>query len=596
MQNAYKKNVYKKSIYKKNIYKKKVLALALSVVMIFGGCTKKDSGQEQVISNADLSGEVNEWGWVIPDETLVLDVYGGEGDQENLMKDEYGGKAKLDEWLLNNLNVQINWQLYSTSMDEKLNLMLASGDYPAIITNMTNEMADKFIAQGKALDLTEALEQYGDNITRRYGDYLNMLKSEDGKIYKLATLYGYNPNVAGYDFGIRYDYWEELGESKMYETPEGYYEALKKVLENHPTNANGQTTYGASSTNKGQNFLKAMLAAYGFITDYKYDESTGDMVHWLNTEDGLEISMLVNKMYREGLIDPDFLSTDYETLMTKMQSEQILGNFGTWWYGWTGGHQFWATQEAESYTIEKRFANVSVHAEGLTMEDTTLLTANYLGSYRCIITDKCTDLGMVMRYLNWENSELGNFIAGWGAPDEDNVWDIAEDGTWVVDDDILSVDTKETTFHHVREELNGGGTYMIAVNGQWMRTDETQNFDKIDSRIDRVSVYDYWPVNADGSFSDEGINISWGNYTAPAKDISMFNVSYDPNAEITITKQTLTDTIETEWARIITAASEEECERLFTEARDKCNALGLEDLTEYVKSQHDANIAKFEGK
>ena len=596
MQNAYKKNLYKKSIYKKNIYKKKVLALALSVVMIFGGCTKKDSGQEQVISNADLSGEVNEWGWVIPDETLVLDVYGGEGDQENLMKDEYGGKAKLDEWLLNNLNVQINWQLYSTSMDEKLNLMLASGDYPAIITNMTNEMADKFIAQGKALDLTEALEQYGDNITRRYGDYLNMLKSEDGKIYKLATLYGYNPNVAGYDFGIRYDYWEELGESKMYETPEGYYEALKKVLENHPTNANGQTTYGASSTNKGQNFLKAMLAAYGFITDYKYDESTGDMVHWLNTEDGLEISMLVNKMYREGLIDPDFLSTDYETLMTKMQSEQILGNFGTWWYGWTGGHQFWATQEAESYTIEKRFANVSVHAEGLTMEDTTLLTANYLGSYRCIITDKCTDLGMVMRYLNWENSELGNFIAGWGAPDEDNVWDIAEDGTWVVDDDILSVDTKETTFHHVREELNGGGTYMIAVNGQWMRTDETQNFDKIDPRIDRVSVYDYWPVNADGSFSDEGINISWGNYTAPAKDISMFNVSYDPNAEITITKQTLTDTIETEWARIITAASEEECERLFTEARDKCNALGLEDLTEYVKSQHDANIAKFEGK
>ena len=596
MQNAYKKNVYKKSIYKKNIYKKKVLALALSVVMIFGGCTKKDSGQEQVISNADLSGEVNEWGWVIPDETLVLDVYGGEGDQENLMKDEYGGKAKLDEWLLNNLNVQINWQLYSTSMDEKLNLMLASGDYPAIITNMTNEMADKFIAQGKALDLTEALEQYGDNITRRYGDYLNMLKSEDGKIYKLATLYGYNPNVAGYDFGIRYDYWEELGESKMYETPEGYYEALKKVLENHPTNANGQTTYGASSTNKGQNFLKAMLAAYGFITDYKYDESTGDMVHWLNTEDGLEISKLVNKMYREGLIDPDFLSTDYETLMTKMQSEQILGNFGTWWYGWTGGHQFWATQEAESYTIEKRFANVSVHAEGLTMEDTTLLTANYLGSYRCIITDKCTDLGMVMRYLNWENSELGNFIAGWGAPDEDNVWDIAEDGTWVVDDDILSVDTKETTFHHVREELNGGGTYMIAVNGQWMRTDETQNFDKIDPRIDRVSVYDYWPVNADGSFSDEGINISWGNYTAPAKDISMFNVSYDPNAEITITKQTLTDTIETEWARIITAASEEECERLFTEARDKCNALGLEDLTEYVKSQHDANIAKFEGK
>lgn len=578
--------------------RKRIMALLLSsalVVSSLAGCGNKQETAQQDLSTADLKGEENEWGWVVPEETLVLDVYAGEGDQEKLEKDENGGKAKLDKWMLDNLNVKMNWQYYSTSMEEKLNLMLADGSYPAIITNMTDEMADKFISQGKALDLTEALEKYGDNITRRYGKYLNMLKDENGKIYKLATLYGVNPNVAGNDFGIRYDLWKELGEDKMYETPEGYYEALKAVLANHPTNANGQTTYGASSTDKGKNFLRAMLGAYGFVDEYKYDEATGEMTHWLNTEEGLEFSKFVNKMFREGIIDPDFLNTDYETLMTKMQSEQILGNFGTWWYGWTGGHQFWATQDPEHFTVEKRFANVSVHAEGLTMEDTSLLTSNFLGSYRCIITDKCKDLGMVMRYLNWENSELGNFIMGWGAPAEENVWKIADDGTWVVDDEILSVDTKETTFHTVREEQNGGGTYMIALCGQWMRTDETQNYDKLDPRIDRVSVYDYWPVNEDGTFSDEGINISWSNYTAPAKDTSMFIVSYDPTSEIAITHETLKDMIETEWARIITAESEEECEALFKEAQEKCNSMGLGELTEYVKSQHEANVAKFEG-
>ena len=40
-----------------------------------------------------------------------------------------------------------------------------------------------------------------------------------------------------------------------------------------------------------------------------------------------------------------------------------------------------------------------------------------------------------MRYLNWENSELGNFVIGWGAPSADNVWDIAKEdtkvGNWV---------------------------------------------------------------------------------------------------------------------------------------------------------------------
>ena len=142
----------------------------------------------------------------------------------------------------------------------------------------------------------------------------------------------------------------------------------------------------------------------------------------------------------------------------------------------TGGHQYWATQDPDNYNVEKRFANVSVHADGKTMDDTTLLTNNFLGSYRCIITDKCTDLGMVMRYLNWESSELGNFIMGWGPPSEDNVWDIAEDGTWVLDDEIMHVDTKEATFHTVREQQNGGGMYMLAINGQWLKTDDTQNF------------------------------------------------------------------------------------------------------------------------
>ena len=581
------------------MHKKRITACLLACMMALGslagcgGTAKQESTVD--LSSADLQGEENEWGWVVPEETLVIDVYGGQGDQEELEADEQGGKAVLDQWLLDNLNVKINWTYYSVDMDEKLNLMLANGDYPAVITNITDEMANKFIQQGKALDLTEALEKYGDNITRRYGNYLNMLKDEDGHIYKLAHLWGNNPNVAGYDFGIRYDYWKELGESEIYSTPEGYYEAVKKVLENHPTNANGQTTYGFSSVDKGQNFLKAMLGAYGFVNEYQHDEESGTFTHWINTEDGLEIAKFVNKLWRENMIDPDFLSVDYETLMTKMQNEQILANFGTWWYGWTGGHQYWATQDPDNYNVEKRFANVSVHADGKTMDDTTLLTNNFLGSYRCIITDKCTDLGMVMRYLNWESSELGNFIMGWGPPSEENVWDIAEDGTWVLDDEIMHVDTKETTFHTVREQQNGGGMYMLAINGQWLKTDDTQNFDQIDPRVDRVSVYDYWPVNEDGTFADEGIQLSWGFYTASAKDTSMYNVTYDPNDDITITKQTIQDTLETEWARIITAESEEECEQYFAEAQEKCNSLGLEEVTEYVKSQYEANVEKFNG-
>ena len=97
---------------------KKWMALTLCTVLTAGLLTGCGGGKGQPsasadLSNAQLEGEENEWGWVVPEETLVLDVYGGEGDQEKLMKDEYGGKAKLDTWMKDNLNVQVNWQFYS---------------------------------------------------------------------------------------------------------------------------------------------------------------------------------------------------------------------------------------------------------------------------------------------------------------------------------------------------------------------------------------------------------------------------------------------------------------------------------------------------
>ena len=47
----------------------------------------------------------------------------------------------------------------------------------------------------------------------------------------------------------------------------------------------------------------------------------------------------MNKLYREEIIDPSFLSTDYEKLMTDIHNGTIIGNCDAWWYGWTGGHQ-----------------------------------------------------------------------------------------------------------------------------------------------------------------------------------------------------------------------------------------------------------------
>lgn len=566
---------------------KRVATSFLAAAMAVGTLSSAAFAENGTVDPADLN-------WEKPEETINISVYAGEGDQEEFLADENGGKAVMDEWLLENLNVTFDWQYMTGDMTERLNLMLADNSYPSVITNMPDDMAEKFIAQGKAVDLTEYLDDM-PNLTRRMGDYINMLKDDEGHIYKLSTLWGENPNVAGLDFGVRWDYYLELGEEKMYETPQEYIEVMKKILANHPTNDAGQTTYAFTSDNQGKSFLNAMLGAYGFVNGYKLNEETGEFTHWLNTDEGLEIAKLVNQMYREGLIDPDYQSVDYETYISKLANGQVLGNFGTWWYAWVGGHQTWAVQEGDDYDKNKRFANVSVHGEGMSMEDNSLLTSNYVGSYRMIITDKATEeeIQGIVKYLNWEASELGTFIMGFGAPREENVWKIDDDGTWLFDDEIMNVDTKDTTYHTVKNHY--ACEYWVAICGQWLKSDGRSVFDKIDPRVDRVSIYDYWPVNEDGSFADEGINICWGNYTAPAKDTTMYQTTFNSRDMIATIKQMVDDTITSSWAEIINSASEEDCIAAFEAARDNCNAMGLEELTDYYENSYKANVEKYEG-
>ena len=42
---------------------------------------------------------------------------------------------------------------------------------------------------------------------------------------------------------------------------------------------------------------------------------------------------------------------------------------------------------------------------------------------------------------------------GFGAPREENVWKIDDDGTWLFDDEIMNVDTKDTTYHYCKKSL-----------------------------------------------------------------------------------------------------------------------------------------------
>jgi ABC-type glycerol-3-phosphate transport system substrate-binding protein len=567
---------------------KKLLSFILALVVAFtaAGCSNSDEGtgnkepnktvQTSEQADSETTG-VNEYGWDVPKEPLQINFYAGYGDQAEADKIS----APMAKFYKEKFNVEIKKSVYSVDMNEKLNLMLASGDYPEVITNMDDEMAEKFIAQGRAVDLTELIDKYAPNIKEKLGKYMNLLKTDDGKIYKLPIGWGENPNVAGWDFAIRYDWWKEAG-SPVYKTPEEYYEVLRQVMAKHPANANGEKVYALSDNTQGAGLYGAMLSAYGFKNGYKVDEASGTFTHWMNTPEGLEIARYINRFYREGMIDPDFLNNKFEDWQTKVMNERVIGNIGTWWHVWVAGQEAWSQQEKGKYNIDKRFMDVTVKAPGV--DQATDVASDFLGNYRVIITDKAKDPESIIKWFNWEVSGIGTMITGYGKPDPENVWDI-KDGKWIFKDSALDYNKKNENFHAVREKFGAQSYWMVAPGG-WFKDDH------LDPRVTRVSVYDMWPITPEGKFLDQGVNTSWANVDGKSWDSTLFRVTFKADDPITTTNQTIKDTLISEWAKIITSKTESDLEKNFNASRDKLDQLGLRELEKFYAESYKKNVEK----
>lgn len=527
--------------------------------------------------------KVNAYGWEVPEKPITITYYAGYGDQKEVDK----LAAPLVEWYKKNFNVIIKKIVYPQDMNEKLNLMLAANNYPEVIAWMSDDMAEKFRMLGKALEITKLVDKYGSNIKRRLGKYLNLLKTDDGKLYKLPIGWGENPNPAGWDFAIRYDWWKPL-KMKIYRTPEEYYNTLKAVVKAHPTNAKGQKVYALSDNSQGENLYGAMLGAYGFIQGFKVDKKTGKFTHWINTPEGLEIAKYINRFVREGLMDPDFLSNTFDTWKEKVVNERIAGNIGLWWHVWVAGNEAWGEMEKDKYNIEKTFMNVAVRAPGIKRGQDTLITSNFIGTARTIITDKCKQPENVMKWFNWECSELGTMITGHGYPDPNNIWNIVN-GKWIVKDKALDYKNKNVNFHAVREKFGATQLWMV-TSGGWLKDP------RIDPKVTRVNTWDMWGINPDGSYKDPGVRIRWQYCDSIPYDVTLYTPVFKPEDPVTTINQTIRDTLKSEWAKIIKSKTEAECVQRFKEAQQKLNKLGLNKLEAFYKKTYDANYKKFYGK
>jgi len=540
-------------------------SLLIAIVLVLttlAGCTGKEEAAEQGTdeqapnqTTQNSEKKVNEFQWEVPAKTTEINFYSGQDNPDNVNKYQ----AALQKYILEKFNVKLNNIVYDVDKKEKLNLMLVSGDYPEVITNLSESEAQQWVDQGKAVEIGQYLDQLGPNIKSQLEPWIKSYYNAEGKLFMLPKYWGLLP-IPDFSAHIRNDWYTAMGSPK-FETPEQYYDILKQMQAAHPKNAKGEKTYALSSIAPvTTNMVPTLAGMYGLQNGYQVSPE-GDMTHWVNTPEGFELTKFVNQIYRDGLLDPDTFVNKFDEWKAKFSSERIMGHIGWWWQTWNAGHEVWQKTNKD-WKEEQRYVQVGLKAASASKA--YLSPKNARGGSFTIITDKAKDPEAIIKWMNFSITDIGTRLIGWGAPSQpDSVWKY-ENGTWSwVEEAKKSI--IDATWNYEKSEMLGQG-YLMLVEGQGTMKDDGKSTFWFDQNFNNEAK---WKKIMNDNLKDTIYDNSMGSITIPAND------------PLLMTNQQITDQLETLWAKTVMSKSEEEMTQNYEAMKETLNNAGLHDIEKF---------------
>lgn len=267
------------------------------------------------------------------------------------------GNSSDNKWwpttIVDEINKKLNVELKLVNYDQqKVGLDLASGELPDVMFVYPANVES--VLKGKhAVALNEYFDTIGTNLASDRYRFRNSVMSKyqsggDGNVY-FTTPYvlvegeGEFGASLGQGYAVRWDLYKQIGAPEI-NSPDDYIDVMKKMQEMHPKTPDGLPTYAMSMYNDVG--LHAWI--HHGIRDSRYTNLDGNLMY-LCDMDTYEISHNVvndssdtpfwndmhfyNKMWKEGLLDPDCFITKGEDLTAKYTKGQYLGGINNWYYG-----------------------------------------------------------------------------------------------------------------------------------------------------------------------------------------------------------------------------------------------------------------------
>lgn len=237
------------------------------------------------------------------------------------------------------LGVTFKWDIAVGNKDQKIGVLIASGDYPDILTVDSN----KFIEAGALIPLEDLIEKYGPNLKKHYqSDPITWKKmfEADGHIYCLPN-YGVIDNgqsSTGY-YGpamyIQKAVMKEFNYPKI-KTIDEYFDLIAKYKAKYPKTKDGKPTIGFSILTFDWHIFNLInpppfLAGFPNDGNGTVDPKTGKYKVHLGSEYAKRWYKLLSNLNAKGLVDQESFVDNYDQYLAKLANGQILGIHDQYW-------------------------------------------------------------------------------------------------------------------------------------------------------------------------------------------------------------------------------------------------------------------------
>ncbi len=437
-----------------------IVAMLLSTVLV--GCSKAENSSSNgntTSGKSAVNANINLQGYPIVKNKITVKMMGAKHPIHGNWSDMVFFK-EMEK--LTNINFKFDTPAWD-AFEEKKNLAFSSGDLPDVFFGglLTKQQEVKYGSQGILIPLEDYINKYCPNIQDMFSKNPNVKKSvtaPDGHIYAL-------PNITTAPLAMTSAMWmnkkwlDKFGitDNQLPTNVDDLYKLFIK-MKNEDPNGNGKKDEIPYSMNdKGEGFYY-FLPAFGPYSRGIYADKSGKIKYGFMEDNTKEFLKWCNKLWKEGLVDPDAFTQQYNDMAAK-GSDNLIGAavhaIPQLIYGVTD------PQVAATYPALPAQSS-SVNPTQQVARSSGITTGTFA------VTNKCKNVIEMMRWVDYLYSKEGSLLIHYGP----------EGNLWKYNDKKMRVYIQPTDGRNVEEKRGGEITPDCGLPlPKWVRPDTETSWD-----------------------------------------------------------------------------------------------------------------------